>query len=171
MSYLGTELSPDDYYRHRAEEYENPHEDAVSELLERLLHFVKPKVLDLGCGAGLATKVLSRLGIYDAVGVDRSREMVLRYSRETHRSGFVANFWDPMPEAMTAVAVHSLHLCESTRLWQLRWRLQEAGIEKLIVVSPLKRAVEGLGMEVLVRASASSGSSCKTVWGWALAVP
>lgn len=163
-------MSPDAYYEARSEEYSNPQADAVLRLLELMLGFVRPRVLDLGCGAGLATSALMVLGVHDCVGVDRSEAMVLRYVRETLRPARVANFWDPLPRARTAIAAHSLHLCEPSRLWQFRWRLREAGVETLVVVSPLKRAADGLRMRELRSASCPSGPRGKTVWAWAFDV-
>ena len=138
MSYLGTNLSPEEYYAKHSARYSNPHEDGIRLLLEDYAPFLSSRVLDLGCGPGLATHVLKEQGLTDFVGVDNSPEMAERYQRETGFPAHTANFWDELPKADCAIAVHSLHLCSLSRLSMVMWRLTEAGVRTLVVISPLK---------------------------------
>lgn len=166
MTYLGTPLTPDEYYRAHAGDYVNGQAEAVGPLLKALAVHLRPRVLDLGCGAGLATQALIGLGVTDIVGSDRSPEMVQRYTQETGKPGQVASFWDQQPSALTAVCVHALHLCPASRLWEVPWTLRTAGIQHLIVISPLKRAGNGLSLRELARVQVQTGPERKTVWGW-----
>lgn len=164
-SYLGSGLDPDTYYRRLAGSYVNPHAAAAIELVRGFQEHLRGTVLDLGCGSGLATKALSGKRV---VGVDRSAEMVARYVAETGSPGHVGNFWDELPKADSAMVVHALHLCPESRLHEFRWRLKEAGVQTLVVVSPLKRAGT-LGLPLRASKTAA-GPNGKTVWGWAFEV-
>ena len=173
MSYLGTCLSPEEYYALNSERYRNPHKEGIRFLLEEQVQFLSSRVLDLGCGPGLATQFLKERGLTDFVGVDNSPVMVERYQRETGFSAHVANFWDELPKADCAVATHSLHLCEDSRLPMVRWRLAEAGVKTLVIVSPLKDTFclmdyDGHGPDLVRSVSSVHGASCpprgKTIW-------
>lgn len=139
-------------------------------ILNRFSGYLLERVLDLGCGDGLATKWLdsSRLpNVVDIVGVDVSRRMAERYEREARRPAFVANFWDRLPKARSAVAVYSFHLCPPSRRHEVFWRLHEAGVRHLVVVSPLKNTVEGWGLiPVESFSTTSKAAGDKTVWSW-----
>jgi SAM-dependent methyltransferase len=164
VTYLGTSLAPDDYYRLHSDEYENPHEDAVTSLLLTFKEHIRPRILDLGCGPGQATRALQGLGYKDFVGIDRETAMVARYVRETGQPGQAGDFWGPLPKAQTAVFAHSLHLCPASRVHAVVHQLRESGVTCAIVISPLKRAT--LNLPVLQAATAPSGAGRKTIWGW-----
>ncbi len=168
MTYLGTDFSPDEYYLRYADRYINPHSDAIENILKYFLKYINPKVIDIGCGYGLGTMILHDLGIRNISGIDKSFEMVHRYNRETNYLACVGDFCDELPNANTAVAVHSIHLCPRSRLNVLKWRLYESGVKKFIVVSPIKRAIDGLNIPVIDITRAPSGQKHKTVWGWVL---
>lgn len=142
MTYLGTSLSPEEYYVRNSASYRNPHEAAIRCAVEHYVKSFSGRVLDLGCGPGLATSALSGLGLRDFVGVDSSPVMAGRYREETGFPACEANFWDELPKADCAVATHSLHLCPSSRLPAAVWRLVEAGVKTLVVVSPLKSILD-----------------------------
>lgn len=163
-------MSPHDYYRTHAAEYTNPHADGITDVLGRLGHHLSPRLLDLGCGRGLATQIL-RPRIGSIVGVDASPDMADLYEKETGHEGHALNFWDTLPPARSAVACYSLHLCLESRVHEVVWRLREAGVTRLVVISPLKRAVRGLGLRELEACSATSRvADNKAVWGWAFEV-
>lgn len=167
-TYLGTSLDPASYYDVHADRYQNAHADAIETVLRRLAGGIEGPVLDLGCGAGLATEVLRKMkGPLDFIGIDASPAMADRYRIETGYPGVTAFFWDPLPKGRSAVIAHALHLCPESRKHEIEWRLQEAGVSTLIVVSPLKRAIEGLNATLTQETSAASKSGDgKTVWGW-----
>ncbi len=164
--YLGENLSPDDYYKLCASKYNNPQSDSILEILSNFKEHIFNSVLDIGCGDGLGSKILKDFGITNCIGLDRSSEMIERYKSETNLPGFVCNFWDKLPKAKTAIVIHALHLCPSSRKWEFRWRLIEAGIENLIVISPLKRAIDNLDFDLILEKKSFSGESKKTVFGW-----
>jgi SAM-dependent methyltransferase len=159
-SYLNSGLTPSEYYRVLGDKYENPHQVAASALVDSLRGYLDGTVLDLGCGPGLATKVLGR-----GIGVDRSPEMVARYVIETGCPGVCQEYWDDLPKANSAVIVHALHLCPRSRVHQFRWAVREAGVERLVVVSPLKRVIVDLGLPVLEERVERLPRG-KMVWGW-----
>lgn len=170
MSYLGKELTPDEYYQLYSKEYNNIQQDAVTALMLGFSPYILSPVLDIGCGSGLATHILRKMMRNDVVGIDRSPEMVKRYQGETGKPGLVGNFWDEMPSAQTAVVAHALHLCPNSRMWEFQWRLSQAGIKTLVVISPLKRAVEHIVLPELAYKTHQSGEHKKTVHGWVFEV-
>jgi SAM-dependent methyltransferase len=106
----------------------------IEAVLGTLRSYLTGKVLDLGCGDGLATKLLGG----DCIGCDQSSEMISRYHQETGCPGYVRTFWDELPLANSAVAVYSMHLCEPSRVSMMWYRLNEAGAESVVVITPLK---------------------------------
>ncbi|HEY9721306.1 MAG TPA: class I SAM-dependent methyltransferase [Oscillatoriaceae cyanobacterium] len=135
--YLGTDLSPEEYYRVEAAHYANPHAAGIAAILERMAHHLHGRVLDLGCGDGLVTKLLAGRGLI-FVGADSAPAMVARYEAETGFSGVVASFEDPMPPADCVVSSYALHLATPAQLAMLWWRLAEAGAERILVITPFK---------------------------------
>lgn len=162
MSYFGTEYSPSEYYRICHAHYINEQSSAIKQILNQFE--IKGRVIDLGCGDGLVTKLLSNI---DFVGIDSSPEMISRYNNETKSKGIVGNFWDVLPKADMAIASHCLHLCPISRMHEVRYRLQEAGVSKVIVTSPFKTTGELLKMNVRAKISSKTNED-KTVWGWEL---
>ena len=168
--YLGKATAPKNYYESFASEYRNAQADAIEKILTVLGSSLSGTILDLGCGDGLGTKLLLKRLPGPFIGLDCSPAMVKRYRRETGGRAVIANFWDTLPHADTAIALHCLHLCPPSRLWQVRWQLAQAGVHHLLVSSPFK-ATGNLGFEVVARCTAASpASGCKTVWGWMLGV-
>lgn len=140
-SYLGTKLSPEEYYRTKSGSYDNPHSPGIRYVLDRHMHWLQGRVLDLGCGNGLATLIL--WSYRDSIlGVDAEPLMVDRYQRETEHEAVLGHFWDQLPEAKSAVFCYSLHLCPMSRVKMVNYRLCEAGVQRIIVVSPLKARAE-----------------------------
>ncbi len=162
--YLGSDLNPDQYYSELAHQYSNPHEPAIAELLRWFKPFLHSRILDIGCGDGLATRLVGQ-----TIGIDRSPEMILRFKEKTKCEGLVGNFWDVMPQSDVAMAVYCLHLCPDSRMHQFKWRLKEAGIQTLVVVSPFKRTKD-LGLPIIQERKSSAGPDGKVVWGWAMKV-
>lgn len=168
--YLGTNLTPAEYYRRHSSRYHNPHAEGIAEALSRLSRHLHGRVLDWGCGDGLVTKLLAGRGL-TFVGADNAPAMAKRYRKETGFPAEVAGFGDPLPPADTAVASYALHLAtpqEATMMW---WRLHEAGVQALVVITPFKErpaAPEHYFQEV-ERVSGTWGPEGKTIYGVAYA--
>lgn len=163
--YLGTDLDPLDYYRNHAESYENPHEEGIRIMLERFKTDLFGTVLDLGCGNGLVTKVLATNTNGPFVGVDVEPAMVERYRSETKSAAFIRAFWDELPPADSAVACYSLHLCPESYLHQVGARLAQAGVQRFLIISPLKRPT-GLPCYRLIREETQAlALDGKTIYG------
>lgn len=141
--YLGTSLTPAEYYRRHASRYANPHAEGVAEALGRLSTHLHGRVLDWGCGDGLITKLLTATRPdLTFVGADNASAMVGRYRRETGNPGVVAGFGDALPEADSAVASYALHLATPAEASVMWWRLAEAGVRTLVVITPFKARPE-----------------------------
>lgn len=134
--YLGTDLSPEAFYRTMTTLYCNPHAEGVGKLLHCFQPLLQGRVLDLGCGDGLVTKFLG--SSFDCIGVDVEQAMVERYQKETKYPARQAAFWDILPLASSAVASYSLHLCPQSRRHEVWNRLVEAGVKVLVVISPFR---------------------------------
>lgn len=135
--YLGTDLSPEEFYRSMTPLYCNPHAVGVRMVLEHMSILLKGRVLDLGCGDGLVTKILAPQG-HRCIGVDAEQAMVDRYQQETGMPARQGFFWDPLPQAQSAVASYSLHLCPTSRHHEVWNRLVEAGVMTVVVISPFR---------------------------------
>ena len=163
--YLGTDLSPREFYRLKAGDYSNPHADGIRLVLDRHMHWLEGVILDLGCGSGLATSVLWSLR-NPIIGVDSEPAMIERYKRETEHDGFVANFWDELPHADSAVFCYCLHLCPPSRVASVGYRLTEAGIRRVVVISPFKEKNENwLGYTRIDDSAEGLGPDGKTIYG------
>lgn len=135
--YLGTRLTPREYYRRMAHAYHNPHAEGIAILLDAFAEQFHGTVLDLGCGDGLATKLLAGRDLA-FVGVDDAPRMVARYERETGFPGQVASFEAPLPPADSAVASYAMHLATAEQATLMWYRLWEAGVDRLVVITPFK---------------------------------
>lgn len=135
--YLGTSLSPREYYEQEADRYSNPHAPGIARLLDQVGHHLHGRVLDLGCGDGLATKLLAGRGL-DFVGADNAPRMIARYEAETGRPGHVAGFADPLPPCDSVISIYAMHLAASGEVPLMWYRLWEAGADRVVVVTPLK---------------------------------
>lgn len=170
MTYLGTDLSPEEYYALHSKDYTNPHEDAITELLYKMVPlYAAARFLDLGCGPGLATKILqTRKTHCKFTGMDSSEEMIARYEQETQSPGIVGNFWNEYPETDIILAAHCLHLCPDERLYQTMISMLQSKANYLFMTSPNKHTVERFEFPVILYYQASSGEKQKTIHGWCL---
>lgn len=135
--YLGTHLTPQEYYRRHAHKYHNPHAEGIAEVLGRLAHHLHGRVLDLGCGDGLVTKLLGDRGL-DFVGTDNAPGMVKRYRKETGHPGEVAGFTDELPKADSVVSSYAMHLAAPGEVPMMWYRLWETGADVVLVITPFK---------------------------------
>lgn len=137
--YLGRTTCPEEFYRDHASEYTNPHLAGVQAGLLRLGHHLRGRVLDLGCGHGLATSwLLKHRPDTEPFGLDLSPEMVVVYRQRTSRPCQVGCFSDPLPLCDSAVFCHSLHLARPEQAALVWWRLWEAGAQSIVVTSPFR---------------------------------
>lgn len=172
MTYLGTNLCPEDYYSQHSNSYVNGQEDAVVQLVEVLTpEFYNMNVVDLGCGAGLATKTLQDRGYPNTfIGIDSSPEMIKRYEKERQCEGGVRNFWQELPSCDVILACHCLHLCPDERLYQAKTSIIESGARYMIMTSPNKNLIEKFDFHVYEYLYAISGEKKKRVHGWRVKV-
>ena len=136
--YLGTDLPPREYYAKHAADYHNPHAPGIAVLLARFAPHLHGTVLDLGCGDGLATKLLADRPGLKFVGADSAPGMVARYEAETGWPGVVAGFGDPLPAADSVVSSYAMHLATPEEAAVMWWRLHETGADVVLVVTPFK---------------------------------
>ena len=167
MTYLGTNLSPSDYYSKHSVDYVNAHEPAVVELLEKLSPNLSGKVvLDLGCGPGLATQTLQKKFKAEFAGVDSSPVMIKRYEEETSSKGYVKSFWEDLPQSNIIFACHSLHLCPDERLYQTKASIKRTNAKSMIITAPNKHLIEKFDFKVETYLTACFGEKRKTIHGW-----
>lgn len=135
-----TQLGVDAYYTLHGSDYRNPHEPILHRLLSAALEMglVGNCVLDLCCGSGEVTAVLKQCQV---TGVDpytgeayftRTRRRALPFSFKDISAGKLSGRYDSI------ICSFALHLCPSSMLPQVLWRLGELS-DTLIVLSPHKR--------------------------------
>lgn len=155
MTYLGTELDPINYYSVHSDNYLNRHADAVKQIVDRYAKYMHTGTLDIGCGDGIISKLLWENHGIRCVGIDSEPKMVARYCRETKNEGCIAYFWDQLPESRSAIASYSLHLCPSSRTYQVWWRIREAKIRTFLVISPFRDSLNEPRYGYILRDSCS----------------
>lgn len=140
--YLGTNLTPQEYYLTKSDIYCNPHSTGIQFILTEIVRIfpnLQGRIIDLGCGDGLITKTLSKLIPNSFFGIDSSNQMVDRYKKETGYPARQQEFWQEMPQADIAIASYSLHLSPQSRLAACGAWLLNSSIKKLLIISPIKR--------------------------------
>ena len=80
----------DGFYELSKDSYENPHSLYVEDCLRQWDFKTTDKILDVGCGNGLVTKLLQRVGLTKFHGIDK--HMADRYRQETGKSCLEAGF-------------------------------------------------------------------------------
>jgi SAM-dependent methyltransferase len=135
--YLGTSLTPADYYKLNAPLYDNPHAEGIASLLFALAGHLRGHVLDLGCGDGLISKLLAGYNLTFS-GLDNAPAMVKRYTQETGNPGIIGDFTDPLPRCDSVVSSYALHLAPPAKVALLWWRLWESGASNVVVITPFK---------------------------------
>ncbi len=139
MTYLGTQLPPDEYYQVRGQLYVNGHQKGILALLPQVTRSLSGKVLDLGCGDGLVTSwaLLHRPDLL-MVGADRSPVMAARYEAQTGAPCTVAKFTESLPTCDGVIACYSLHLLKPGERALTWWRLRECGAQTVVILSPFE---------------------------------
>ena len=164
--YLGTTLSPAEYYAGRyAATYSNPHEAGIRKVVERLHPNLTGRVLDLGCGDGLATKIIVPLGHTDVVGLDPSPQMLARYGAETGHRGVLGTASGVLPPCDSIIASYSLHLEHDPTM--ASFRMWESGAKTVVVISPLKDRprLHSVYWTWTDMTRQGVGTKCKTIYG------
>lgn len=164
--YLGTNLTPREYYEQEAARYHNPHAPGIARLLAQVAAHLHGRVLDLGCGDGLGTKLLEGQGLA-FVGADNAPRMVARYEAETGSPGVVAGFADPLPKADSVVSIYAMHLAAPGEVPLMWYRLWETGADRVVVVTPFKDrpAPPEHYFERIEAVSGPHGPDGKTIYG------
>lgn len=130
------------YYLNHADEYENPHESIIKELLSNYLQLnsLGSSVLDLCCGNGLVTKAIADK-VPNIIGCDPY--MTEQYRQQTGRKCYEYDFLglsqEPnLPKVDTVICSFALHLCPASLLPAILYNLSQIS-DKLIAISPNKR--------------------------------
>jgi SAM-dependent methyltransferase len=171
--YLGTNLTPDAYYKQRSESYANPHEDGIAQLFPELVESIHTDdfktIIDIGCGPGLATSLSKRYwpeAVY--IGLDKYAPMITRYTLEQQSTGLCQDFAAPIPQGDLAVSIHALHLATPIELIQFWANLHQAEIKYLLVITPLKDrpATPEYYFERKISLARPYGPDQKTLYGY-----
>ena len=136
--------SPDEYYKQEKENYHNPHFEVVKKLLLQLkLESTTQSVIDLCCGNGEVTSVLSEL--YPSAtftGVDPYLNEV--YERKQKRDCLKLSFKDlatdfeSFPQTDVIVCSFALHLCPTDLLPTILFNLASKS-KYLVILTPNKK--------------------------------
>jgi SAM-dependent methyltransferase len=141
--YLGTALTPTEYYLAESGNYSNPHTSAIETILAEIVNLYpcvsQGSIIDVGCGDGVVTKTLTKMVKGPFFGIDSSDQMVSRYIKETGFPARRQEFWEEMPQGDIAIASYSLHLCPASRLPSCGAWLRHSAVRKLMIISPIKR--------------------------------
>lgn len=135
------ELGVEGYYQKHKDDYHNPHEFIIHELVDYAVNhgYIQGSILDLCCGSGEVTTMLPKENV---VGSDPYTANL--YRKKTGRKAFDYSFKDIIQGSFegqqfdTIICSFALHLCPESMLTSLLWRLGEIS-HKLIIITPHKR--------------------------------
>ena len=132
----------EDYYKNNSEEYSNPHEPQVKDLLIRNIgKFDCSNVLDLCCGGGEVTKVLLKKGFNNIEGADPYTSKL--YIKTTKKPCYVLSFKDilrgKINKSYTSIfCSFAFHLINKKDLLMIVNELLR-NTQTLILITPHKR--------------------------------
>ena len=136
--------SPEEFYT-SGSQYENPHKEVIHKHIDNIASSLDltGRVLDLGCGTGIASERLSFHGAKRITGCDPYLNK--EYEKETGNSCARYNFKDIAQGRMyhlghfsLVIASFSLHLCEKSMMTHLLFNLSQMS-DKLVIISPHKK--------------------------------
>lgn len=138
------ELGIEDYYKKHNEDYTNHHYNSIKYLLKEYLkaHNIGKDILDLCCGSGEVTRILSEVGEYNIDGLDPYTGPA--YKKNTGKDCLIHDFKDIVNGAIenerydTVICSFAMHLCEESMLNNLLYQLSRI-TNKLIILTPHKR--------------------------------
>lgn len=133
-------LGVEKYYEQHNNDYRNPHENVIKELIDIAQRngIVGNKVLDLCCGSGEITMALNNC---EVIGVDpytssayynRTGKKLIPLSFKEIAQGQLIGDYDSI------ICSFALHLCPISLLPMVLWRLGEI-TNTLIIITPHKR--------------------------------
>ena len=133
-----------EYYKKHSEDYTNPHYYIIKDLLKECIKVVDigESILDLCCGSGEATKILTELGDYPIDGLDPYT--LPAYKKNTGKECLMYDFKDIVSGALenkkydTIICSFAMHLCEESMLNSLLYQLSRIS-KQLIIITPHKR--------------------------------
>lgn len=129
----------DNYYKNNAKTYNNPHIKIIESLVAEISRYLRGmKLLDLCCGTGEITNILSNENIK---GADPYTFEI--YKERTDKYCYPFSFKDiamgKLTETFDAVICsYGLHLCEKSLFPVVLWQLSRIS-ETLIVITPNKK--------------------------------
>lgn len=136
----------DNYYKFYGDTYQNHHYEQITKLLIKNIPLIinnkNTKILDLCCGDGLVTSVLTHLNYNNICGCDPYLDK--KYSSSTNKYCYNYNFIDIIngkldDEFNVVICSFAMHLCDKNNLFCLISQLQyNSNMEKLIIVTPHK---------------------------------
>jgi SAM-dependent methyltransferase len=140
-------VGADAFYRDEGDDYRNPHEPQIADLLGQIalpwkLDF--SHVLDLAAGSGEVTLALRELGAKRIVGIDPFTFRA--YEKRTRQTAEKLTFADIAAGGLRGrrysliVCSFALHLCEPSRLPAVAQALSEIA-PSLLLIMPHKRPV------------------------------
>lgn len=135
----------ENYYKEYPDEYSNPHETYIHELIKQVN--IKGHILDLSCGNGSASlaikKSLSSQDYdYSIIGCDpflyeqyktRTGNPCLKFSFDDIINGTLQSY-----QFDSIICSFALHLCEKSKLNTLLYQLSRIS-DELIILTPHKR--------------------------------
>ena len=128
------------YYANMANQYSNPHEPQVQQLLKQLN--LSGTVLDLACGDGSASLALNN----DCTIVGCDPYLYEQYEERTGFPCYPYSFDDIFNGVLgninfdVIVCSFAMHLCEESKLNVLLYQLSRLS-NKLVIISPHKRPI------------------------------
>lgn len=134
--------SPEEYYKTKSNDYENPHKDRVIKCLDFLINKIEiGTFLDLAAGDGVVSEYLNKRGFLDFKAYDPyfyeiltskfGGENVEKISfQDIAKDGIIDNF-------DTIICSYALHLCDKSYLHNLIWNISNS-CKYFVTISPSK---------------------------------
>lgn len=133
-------LGVEDFYKVIGNDYENPHLDDIKRSMEKITSYDLDftNVLDLACGLGEVTNILSEKGIKNIEGCDPY--LYNEYQNRTGKKCLKMTFEDIARNGLvnkysSIFCSYAMHLCDKSSLPNLLWNLSMS-CDNLVIISP-----------------------------------
>jgi len=137
-----SKVGVENFYRSHGHDYENPHFHQIEALLIQNQNKIDyNQVLDLCCGSGEVSRVLSDLGYPNTIGCDPFTAEA--YQRSTGKECLLWTFEDLIRgrlqgEYSSVICSFAMHLCPEKQLYPLVYQIFRT-TQQLVIITPHKR--------------------------------